>query len=48
MPERPPTEAPKRKSPSRGALGLGLLIFGTKTHPVTTEIMIDERIRALS
>ena len=27
-----------------GALGLGLLIFETKTHPVTAGIMIDERI----
>jgi hypothetical protein len=37
---------PKRKAPAGagGLGGLGLLIFETKTHPVTAGIMIDERI----
>jgi hypothetical protein len=42
-------EAAGKKSPS-GALGgleLGLLIFETKTHPVTVDITIDRRIRFL-
>ena len=40
---------PKKKSPSGGLGGgkLGLLIFETKTHPVTAGIMIDERIGSL-
>jgi hypothetical protein len=35
----------KRKAPAGGwgLGGLGLLIFETKTHPVTAGIMIDER-----
>jgi hypothetical protein len=39
----------KKKSPSGGwGLGeLGLLIFETKTHPVTAVIMIDQRIGSL-
>ena len=42
-------EVPKKKSPSGGwgLGGLGLLIFETKTHPVTAGIMIDERIGSL-
>jgi hypothetical protein len=41
----------KKKSPSGGAGGLGglgLLIFETKTHPVTAGIMLDERIGFLT
>jgi hypothetical protein len=33
-------ETPEKKSPSRGALGLGLLILGQETHPITTVIMM--------
>ena len=44
--DRDLTEVPKKKSPSGGwGLGeLGLLIFETKTHPVTAGIMFDRRI----
>ena len=38
---------PKKEKPQRGAGGLGglgLLIFETKTHPVTVGIMFDRRI----
>ena len=40
---------PKKKSPSGGlgGSGLGLLIFETKTHPVTAGIMFDRRIGSL-
>ena len=40
---------PKRKAPAGagGLGGLGLLIFETKTHPVTAGIMIEERIGSL-
>jgi len=43
------TEGPKKKSPSGGLGGgeLGLLIFETKTHPVTADIMIEERTGSL-
>jgi len=45
-----PIAALQKKSPSRGAGGLGgftlgLLIFETKTHPVTVNTIIDGRIR---
>ena len=43
-------DVPKKEKPQRGAGGLGglgLLIFETKTHPVTAGIMIDERIGSL-
>jgi hypothetical protein len=39
----------KRKAPAvgLGGLRLGLLIFETKTHPVTVDTMIGPRIRFL-
>jgi hypothetical protein len=41
-------EAARKKSPSGGLGGLGawtgLLIFETKTHPATVDIMIGRRI----
>lgn len=37
----------QKKSPARGwgVKMLGLLIFETKTHPVTVDITIEQRIR---
>jgi hypothetical protein len=42
-------EAGGKEKPQRGAGGLelGLLIFETKTHPVTDHITTDHRIRFL-
>jgi hypothetical protein len=34
----------KKPQQGLGGLRLGLLIFGTKTHPVTVSTMIDWRI----
>jgi hypothetical protein len=47
MRERLPIQTPKKKKPQQGAggaLGLGLPIFETKTHPVTASTTTDREL----